>query len=222
MTHAAIQRNMDFNPGEYAHNAARIIKERPDLAANTMTTLARKMNAAEANVARSQSLTKSLLAGATAGAGMIGIGFWDGANQERADAMVDDWEQGGAADVGANLDQYPTPWSHPEGVKDPTVFFGFVPKMLASTLTFALVSAGISALTKKPLVDTATGEVIYDEHGDIVHDENYDNLFAKIFRDLAYLNFGTWLGSWGARKGRIRARKKMNAIASGGAVPQAA
>lgn len=221
MTHAAIQRNMDFNPSEYHHNATRLVKERPELAANAMTQLARHMNASEAQVARSQRLTSSIIGGLTALGGMLGIGFWDGSNQTRAQAMVDDWENGGAADVGATLDQYPTPWSHPEGVKDPTTFLGFIPKMLASTAAFALAAAGVSAATKKYLVDENTGEVLRDEHGDPVVDENYQNVFTKIFLNLAFLNLGYWVTSFGFRKGMVRAQKKMNAIETGGAAQAA-
>lgn len=216
MTHAAIQRNMDFNPGEYHTSATRLVKERPDLAANAMTELATSMNAAEADNARSQNMTKAIVAGSAAAVGIVGIGFWDGSNKTRAAAMVADWENGGAADVGADLEQYPTPWSHPEGVKDPTTWLGFFPKMLASTLLFTAVSATISAFSKKYLIDPATGEIARDQNGQPRVDENYDNIFAKLFRNLAFLNLGYWAASWGFSKGMVRAEKKMNAIAGGG------
>jgi hypothetical protein len=210
-SNAAMTRHFNFNPAEYKHEAARLAKHRPELAADAMTQVATKMNAAEAEVEGAQNTTKSIVSGLVASSAMIGVGYWNGASKARADAMVADWIEGGAADVGADLEQYPAPWDHPEGMKDPTLILGFAPKMLVSSLAFGLLSVSIAAMTRRKLIDPVTGEVELDVNGKPKYDPTYENLGARMFRDLAFLNLGYWAADFGASRGAMRTIKKLNA-----------
>lgn len=184
MAAQAMQRR--FNPKEYHKDASDLMKRNPELAADAMTKLARRMNQAEGELSEGQELTLSIVSGLFASAVMLGIGFWNGDNEERAKALIEDWEMSGAAAVGADLEQYPEPWDHPEGIKDPRKILKFIPKTLVSTAGFIVGAIAVGAATK-----------------------NTDNVLYRILRDAAFLNFGYFLAKVGEGAGENRARKKM-------------
>jgi len=180
-----------FNPKEYKTDALELMRSNPELAADAMTKLARTKNAAEGELSDGQEATMGIISGTLASVMMLGVGNWIGSDEEKAQAMITDWEMSGAASIGADIEQYPAPWDHPEGVKDPRKILKIIPKPLATTVGFAILAGAVGMIAK-------TGT---------------DNFGYRLLRDAAFLNVGVFLANIGANMGRARARKKMEQAA---------
>jgi hypothetical protein len=123
-----------YNPVEYKQDFMNLATTAPAEAADVaMKWRDRFMNQAT----EMRKSTEQALEIGIAGASAFGFGFFDGGWEAKREAMIVDWEEEGHIDAGADLSQYPEPFSHPEGGKDPTKLFGMVDKVLVGTLILA-------------------------------------------------------------------------------------
>lgn len=123
-----------FNPVEYKNEFMTLANTRPDEAADVaMKWRERFMN----QVATTKKSTEQALEIGLAGGTAFTMAFFDGGWEAKRDAMIRDWEEGGAAEAGTDLDEHAEPFSHKEGGKDPTKLFGMVDKVLVGTLLLA-------------------------------------------------------------------------------------
>lgn len=146
-------KQQSFNPVEYKQEFMTLASTAPQEAAEVaMKWRERFVNQAESTRKGMQTAAEIGAAGLTAG----GMGYLSGGWQAKRDAMIRDWEAGGAVEAEADLEEHPTPFSHPKGEKDPTKLFGLINKTLFGTL---LLSAGaiFNVLGKKytPVVRSA-------------------------------------------------------------------
>lgn len=123
-----------FNPVEYKNDFMTLANTQPDEAADVaMKWRERFMN----QVATTKKSTEQALEIGLAGGTAFAMAFFDGGWEAKRDAMVTDWEDGGAEEAETTTDEHPEPFSHKEGGKDPTKLFGMVDKVLVGTLLLA-------------------------------------------------------------------------------------
>jgi len=94
----------------------------------------RAMNAVE----EMENATDTALKMTAGGAFVLAVGMIEGRQQAQAEKLVEDWENGGAAEAEYSLDEYETPWSAGEAW-NPTRLGGIVPWTLALTAVPALM-----------------------------------------------------------------------------------
>lgn len=189
---AAITKTPKFNPKLYEQEFTSLATENPAEAGK----IARNVQVARRNLEdelREGSRTMMEVVGIAVGSvGALGVGYLDGGWEAKRDAMIADWEAGGAAEVDANLADYPEPWMHAEGGKDPTKIFGFLDKALGITLLTTAIAIAIGIATR-------------DE------DDDEPSIWASAFKNLAFGQFAYVVGALGRNSGYRRAKKKIEA-----------
>jgi hypothetical protein len=118
MTQLARQRQL--NPKDFHDDVHDLARVNPAKLAKDVTALARKKNAADAELDAADATTSLMLGGvgALATAAMIAVGA--GSRNAERDKIIAEWES-----KGNDLDSGPTPWE--VGVKDPTIAFWKIP-----------------------------------------------------------------------------------------------
>lgn len=94
----------------------------------------RAMNAVE----EMEQATDTALKMTGAGVFVLAVGMIEGRQQAQAEKMVEDWENGGAAEAEYDDQEFPTPWSAGEA-RNPTRLLGVVPWTLVFTAIPAVV-----------------------------------------------------------------------------------
>lgn len=140
-----------FNASEYQRDFKRLAEMNPGKAAETATGVARgKVNAAnrQKNAADSEKYTKAYAYAAAVPVTAL-LGAVEGMQMAKRQAMIEDWEANGAASVGADLKEHPTPFTHKDGVKDPTKLFGIIPSMVVAPAVSGIGALVLSMKKKK-------------------------------------------------------------------------
>jgi hypothetical protein len=169
------------NPTEYKQDFMTLASTAPHEAAEVaMKWRERFVNQAEVM----KKGTEDIMEIGVAGISSFGIAFLDGGWEAKREKMIRDWEEGGAADAAADLEEHPTPFSHPEGEKDPTKLFNMVDNVLVATLGLAALAA-FNVLKK----------------------------YTPVLRAAALGTGAYWAGSLGRSLGYKRAEKALSAEA---------
>jgi hypothetical protein len=146
MAKHAISKRPRFNPSEYKEEFLDLAKTNPELAAESATKLARRKRNADDELADADATTTGLVAGLGSFAIMALVGAWQGSLRAKRAAIIAHWEEEGAAIEGVDPRTTPTPFTHPNGVSDPTMLWMF-PKILLPPVALA-VAAGIAAVAR--------------------------------------------------------------------------
>jgi hypothetical protein len=115
-----------FNPESFRQDMMRLPPhESADVAVKWRE---KAVNAAE-DMAQATDTAFKILSG---GVFVLGVGMLQGRQEANAAKAIEEWEAGGAAEAGKDLEEFETPWAAGEE-RDPTKFLGFVPMPLALT-----------------------------------------------------------------------------------------
>lgn len=127
-----------FNPVEYRNDFIKLASQEPGEAAD----VAMKWRERFMRKANEMSKTTERVAEVgIAGLSSFGVAYLDGGWEAKRDALIADWINEGASRVNADVTQHPTPFTHPEGVSDPTKLFNVIDRVLVITLLLAGAAA---------------------------------------------------------------------------------
>lgn len=141
-----------FNPVEYKNDFVQLAQSAPQDAADVaIKWRERFMNQAQEMQKSTEQIAEIGIAGVTAFVLSVANGGWEA----QRDAMIAQWEEEGHVDAEADLETYPTPFTHPEGEKNPMKLFGIVDKTLVATLLLGTAAALNIAKKYTPLVRAA-------------------------------------------------------------------